>query len=158
MIQRIQTLFLMLAFIASVLLFTRLPIAIFQLPEAGVSVPLNLISSYQNPETSQDTFTNINVIPLIILAAMVALLSIVPVFLYKNRPLQLRLTMFGFLTNVILIIVMFFTADEMQNLLKTQAKYKFGAILPIISLILIILASKAIRKDERLVKSADRLR
>lgn len=158
MIQRIQTIFLMLAFIASVLLFTRLPIALFPLQEAGVTVPLNLISSYQNPETSQDTFTNINVIPLIILAAVVALLSIISVFLYKNRPLQLRITMFGFLANVILIIIMFFTADEMQTLLKTQAKYQFGAILPLISLVFIILASKAIRKDEKLVKSADRLR
>lgn len=158
MIQRIQTLFLMLAFIASALLFTRLPIALFHVKEAGIIVPLNLISSYQNPETSQDTLTNINVIPLIILAAMVALLTIIPVFLYKKRLIQLRITMFGFLANVILIIVLFFTADEMQNLLKTQAKYQFGAILPLISLIFIILASKAIKKDERLVKSADRLR
>jgi len=158
MIQRIQTLFLMLAFIASALLFTRLPIALFPLTEVGITVPLNLISSYQNPESSQDTFTNINVIPLIILATMVALLTIVPVFLYKKRPLQLRITMFGFLANVILIIVMFFTADEMQTLLKTEAKYQFGAILPLISLVFIILASKAIRKDEKLVKSADRLR
>jgi hypothetical protein len=33
-----------------------------------------------------------------------------------------------------------------------------GMFIPILSIVLIVLANKAIRKDEQLVKSADRLR
>jgi hypothetical protein len=39
-----------------------------------------------------------------------------------------------------------------------QPSYQFGIFLPVISLLLLVLASRAIRKDEALVKSADRLR
>ncbi|MCX6231801.1 MAG: DUF4293 domain-containing protein [Bacteroidetes bacterium] len=157
MIQRIQTVYLMLAFIASALLFTQLPIAVFQLANVG-TIPFNIISKYQNPELSQDVFTSISTLPLIIVNGALLLLSFISVSLYKNRPLQYRLSMIAFLINIILIIVIFFTADSMQNQLKTEAQYKLGAILPVISLVLIILASKAIRKDEKKVKAADRLR
>jgi glucan phosphoethanolaminetransferase (alkaline phosphatase superfamily) len=157
MLQRIQTVYLVIAFIAISLLFSRLPIAEFTLINVG-NIPLNVISSYQNPDLSQDVYTNINVLPLMITIAVLLILIIASIILYGNRPLQLKITMFAFLLNVVLIIVMFFTSDNMQNQLNTQANYKFGAILPLISLVLIILASKAIRKDERLVKGSDRLR
>ncbi len=157
MIQRIQTVYLMLAFIASALLFSQLPIAVFQLQNIG-EIPFNIISKFQNPDLSQDLFTNTNTLPLLLVNGALALLIFISVFLYRKRPLQFRLTMVGFLINVILIIVMFFTADSMQNQLKVEAQYKLGAILPLISMVLLILASKAIRKDEKMVKAADRLR
>jgi ABC-type multidrug transport system fused ATPase/permease subunit len=157
MIQRIQTVYLMLAFIASALLFTKLPIAVFQLVNVG-TIPFNIISKYQNPEFSQDVFTSITTIPLILVNGALVLLTFITVFLYKNRPLQYRLVMIGFLINIILIVAIFFTADSMQNQLKTEAQYKLGAILPLISLVLLILSSKAIRNDEKKVKAADRLR
>jgi hypothetical protein len=157
MLQRIQTVYLVIAFIAISLLFSRLPIAEFTLINVG-NIPLNVISSYQNPDLSQDVYTNVNVLPLIITIGILLILIIASIILYGNRPLQLKITMFAFLLNVVLIIVMFFTADNMQKQLNTQANYKFGVILPLISLVLIILASKAIRKDERLVKGSDRLR
>jgi hypothetical protein len=157
MLQRIQTVYLMLAFIASALLFSKLPIAIFQLPNIG-DIPFNIISKFQNPDLSQDLFTNVNTLPLMLINGALVLLTFIPVLLYRNRPLQFRLTMFGFLASVILIIVMFFTADSMQNQLKVEAQYKLGAILPLISMVFLILASKAIRKDERLIKNSDRLR
>lgn len=147
----------MLAFIASALLFTQLPIAVFHLVNVG-TIPLNIISKYQNPELSQDVFTSISTLPLMLADGALVLLSFIPVFLYKNRPLQYRLCLIGFLVNTILIIIIFFTADSMQSQLKTEAQYKLGAILPLISLVLLILASKAIRKDEKKVKAADRLR
>jgi len=147
MLQRIQTVYLMLAFIASALLFTQLPIAVFPFPDGG-DIAFNLIKKYEI----------ISTLPLLLLNGALVLFAFVAVFLYTNRPLQFRLTMIGFLINVILIIVMFFTADSMQNQLKVEAQYKLGAIFPLISMVLLILASKAIRKDEKLIKSADRLR
>ncbi len=147
MLQRIQTVYLMLAFIASALLFTKLPIAVFPFPDGG-DIIFNIVGKYEI----------ISTLPLLLLNGALVLLTFIPTFLYRNRPLQYKLTMFGFLINVILIIVIFFTADSLQNQLNMEAKYKLGAILPLISLVLLILASKAIRKDEKLIKSADRLR
>ncbi|NVN95208.1 MAG: DUF4293 domain-containing protein [Bacteroidetes bacterium] len=147
MLQRIQTVYLMLAFIASALLFTKLPIAIFPFPNGG-DIPFIILGKYEV----------INILPLILLNGALALLCFISVCLYGNRPLQFRLTMIGFLINVIFIIAIFFTADNMQNQVKVEAQYKLGAILPLISMVLLILASKAIRKDEKLVKAADRLR
>jgi hypothetical protein len=39
-----------------------------------------------------------------------------------------------------------------------EVRYKLGAILPIVSVILVFLATRAIKKDEDLVRSADRIR
>jgi hypothetical protein len=147
MLQRIQTVYLMLAFLVSALLFTQLPIAVFPFPDGG-DIVFNIVGKYEI----------ISTLPLLLLNGALVLLSFISVFLYGKRPLQYKLCMFGFLINVILIIVMFFTADSMQSQLKVEAQYKFGAILPLISMVLLILASKGIRKDEKLIKSADRLR
>ncbi len=157
MLQRIQTVYFVIAFIAIALLFSKLPIATFQLINVG-NIPLNVIPSYQNPDLSQDLYTNVSILPLQLIIGALILLIIISTIMYRNRPLQLRITMFAFLLNVVLIIVLFFTADNMQKDLNTTAKYQFGAILPLISLILLILASKGIKKDEKLVKSADRIR
>jgi hypothetical protein len=43
-------------------------------------------------------------------------------------------------------------------LFKTAPSYQFGIFFPLVSLVCIIMASRAIRKDEALVKSSDRLR
>lgn len=147
MLQRIQTVYLMLAFIASALLFSKLPIAVFPFPDGG-DIPFTIVGKYEI----------ISILPLLLLNGALVLFTFIAILLYGNRPLQLRLTMIGFLANVIFVIVMFFTADSMQNQLKVEAQYKLGVILPLISMVLLILASKAIRKDEKLIKAADRLR
>lgn len=147
MLQRIQTVYLMLAFIVSALLFTKLPIAVFPFPDGG-DIVFNFTGKYEI----------ISTLPLLLLNGALVVLTFISVLLYSKRPLQFKLTMFGFLLNVILIIAMFFTADSMQNQLKMEAQYKLGAILPLISMVLLILASKSIRKDEKLIKASDRLR
>lgn len=157
MLQRIQTVYLVIALIAVSLLFTRLPVAVYSLINVG-DIPLNVIASYQNPELSQTLYTDINTLPLMINIGVLIALICASVVLYTNRPLQYKVTMFAFLINVVLIIVIFYFADSMQTKLNTHASYKFGAFLPLISLVMIILASKAIRKDEKLVRSSDRLR
>jgi hypothetical protein len=137
----------MLSFIASALLFTKLPIAVFPFPEGG-DIFLNITGKYDS----------IHILPLILLNGALVLLTFISLFLYGNRPLQYKLTMLAFLINVVFVIVLFFSTDHMQDRLKVEAQYKLGAILPLISMVLLILASKAIRKDERKVKAADRLR
>jgi hypothetical protein len=149
MIQRIQTVYLFIALIASSLLFFSIPVAIFQ-----ITTPVNVDMSF----FITSKFQNVTTLPLMILNALVVGLSLAAILLYNKRILQLRVTMFAFLANVIFIIVLFFTADSLQNQLNIQAAYKFGVFMPLVSLVMLILASKAIKKDEKLVKGTDRLR
>jgi len=149
MIQRIQTIYLFIAFLASAILFFNIPFAVFQITSpVNVDLPFNLMSKYQNVTT----------LPLIILNALVVGLSFAAILMYNKRILQLRITMFSFLANIIFIIVLFFTADSLQKHLNVETTYKYGSFIPLVILILLILASKAIKKDEKLVKDTDRLR
>ncbi len=149
MIQRIQTVYLLVAFLASAILFFSIPVAVFHYTTPViVDLPFYITSTFQNVTT----------IPLLILNVLVAGLSFAAILLYNKRVLQLRFTMFAFLANVIMIIVLFLTADALQKHLNIEAAYKYGSFLPLVTLVLLILASKAIRKDEKLVKGTDRLR
>ncbi len=149
MIQRIQTIYLFIAFLASAILFFNIPFAVFQITSpVSVELPFNLMSKYQNVTT----------LPLLILNALVVGLSFAAILLYNKRTLQLRITMFSFLANIIFIIVLFFSADSLQKHLNVDATYKFGSFIPLVVLVMLILASKAIKKDEKLVKDTDRLR
>ena len=149
MIQRIQTIYLFIAFLASAILFFNIPFAVFQITSpVSVELPFNLMSKYQNVTT----------LPLIILNALVVGLSFAAILMYNKRILQLRITMFSFLANIIFIIVLFFTADSLQKHLNVETTYKYGSFIPLVVLILLIFANKAIKKDEKLVKDTDRLR
>ena len=54
----------------------------------------------------------------------------------------------------------FYAADQIQNLAQvtSKASYQIGVYLPLVIMVLLVLANNSIRKDDKLVKSADRLR
>jgi hypothetical protein len=64
------------------------------------------------------------------------------------------------LTNIVLVMVIFFFyATKIKTLTMTEPEYNYtGMVLPLVSILFLILANQGIRKDEALVKSADRLR
>lgn len=95
---------------------------------------------------------------LIILTILILLFTIVALFLFKNRILQMRVVAVAFLFNAILIGSMYYFADKYEKLLNVTAKYQLGTLLPILALILMVLANKAIRKDEIKVRQSQRLR
>jgi DMSO reductase anchor subunit len=88
------------------------------------------------------------------------LLAFINIFLYKKRKLQINI---GYLT-AILIIVYYITTMVYMNafLEKIDSTYtiniQFGIILPVAALIFDLLAISRIKKDEKLVKSLDRIR
>ncbi|MBL4577023.1 MAG: DUF4293 domain-containing protein [Flavobacteriales bacterium] len=89
--------------------------------------------------------------------------SLVTIFLFKKRKLQITICKLNLLLYLGAIFTIFYSGDNaldyIQNLgLKGELSYKLGAILPILSVILVFLASRAIKKDEDLVRSADRIR
>ncbi len=88
-----------------------------------------------------------------------ALLALIAIFLFKNRRLQMRLTIFSIISlvlAVILVVVIAYNESEVWG--TTNIEEQFGIFLPLIALTMLFLAYRFINKDEKLVRSADRLR
>lgn len=86
-----------------------------------------------------------------------AALSLVTIFKYKNRKSQFMLGRLNIILNFILLG--FFVYQSLNVSGETNVSEKgIGMLLPIISIVFLALANKAIKKDEDLVKSVDRLR
>ncbi len=85
------------------------------------------------------------------------LLNIAIIFLYKNKTLQYKLTILLGLLNVCLFCS-FFLLSYINEEIKGVITYKIGTFLPLISSILSFLTANFIKKDEQLVRSADRIR
>ncbi len=86
-----------------------------------------------------------------------ALLSVISIFSYKNRKSQFVLGRLNMILNFILLG--FFVYRSLSVSGETMVSEKgIGMLLPIFSIVFLALANKAIKKDEDLVKSVDRLR
>ncbi len=143
MIQRIQTVYLFLASIVSGGL-----IFVFNLWNT-VKEKIFVVNLF-----SKEVFT-LKVIPLMFF--MSAILSIVSIFLFKNRKLQFVLGRIIILINLFLLGLLMYLSLNISGE-TTVSEKGIGMFLPIVVILLIVLANKAIKKDEDLVKSVDRLR
>ncbi len=143
MIQRIQTLYLLLATICSgVLVFT------FTLWKE------NELSTY-----ASDLFTSENmllkIVPIFFMGS--SLLSLLTIFLFKKRQLQFVLNRLNILINLILLGVLIYYLLTLSG--ETMVSEKgIGVFIPFVVVLLLVLANRGIYKDENLVKSVDRLR
>lgn len=86
-----------------------------------------------------------------------AILSLIALVMFKNRKLQFVLGRLAIILNFILLG--FFVYQSLTVSGEAEASEKgIGMLLPIVSIVFLALANKAIKKDEDLVKSVDRLR
>lgn len=145
MLQRIQSIFLFVAAIASFLLFV--------FPFAVSSTEIAESPLFADGEF--DVQDNIAVLIFFVIAGLVAFGAI---FAFKNRMSQIRLGILAFIANLIgLILAVVFFMQENQ-LGENTVEDQFGIYLPFIAFICILIAIRFIRKDDNLVKSMDRLR
>lgn len=86
-----------------------------------------------------------------------ATLSLLSIFMFKNRKLQFVLGRLNIILNVILLGFFVYQSLNVSGEALVSEK-GIGIFLPILSIVLLVLANKAIKKDEDLVKSVDRLR
>jgi hypothetical protein len=86
-----------------------------------------------------------------------AALSLLSIFMFKNRKLQFVLGRLNIILNVILLGFFVYQSLNISGEALVSEK-GIGIFLPILSIVLLVLANKAIKKDEDLVKSVDRLR
>lgn len=136
MIQRIQTIYMLLVALLGIALYYWFPTL---LDESGVALF----------ERSESLFLG--------LIGISIALSIIAIFLYKNRKLQFVINRFNILANLILLGVFVYRSLSVPG--ETLVSEKgIGMYIPVISIVLLVLANRAIQRDEQLVKSVDRLR
>ncbi|MFZ4521859.1 MAG: DUF4293 domain-containing protein [Bacteroidales bacterium] len=158
MLQRIQTIYLAIVAIACILLFF-FPLATY-FHEVQGNYKLFIYGIKSMDPDPKVPFSSYFTIPLIFMVVASFIFSVSTIFLFKNRPLQIRLCSFNMLTNIVLIMVIFFFyATKITTLTQIEPEYNYtGMVMPLVSVLFLILATQAIKKDEALVKSADRLR
>ena len=89
--------------------------------------------------------------------AVISALALISLFLFKKRQTQFVLNRLAIIFNFILLG--FFVVRTLNLSGEMQISEKgIGMFLPTISIVLLVLANRAIKKDEDLVKSVDRLR
>jgi len=164
MIQRIQTLYLLIAVVLSILIFL-LPIStkiIPANPAKNISKEITFKTDLYGTEKYENgvvAFASSNYI-LLILNIGTGIISACVIFLYSKRILQMKLVRLCVLLVSAFIVVDFYFSDGLGKEFGDEYKtmYLAGSYFPIIQIILLVMAIRAIKKDEDLVKSADRIR
>lgn len=145
MIQRIQSIFLLLSSVGFLGLF-GLPFA-----TSGTSIPQLLADNVYNVQDSPI---------LMALAGVGGLVCLGAIFLYNNRQLQIKLSYLSIVCAVLLILVTILLIYNERTITEHAESINdgFGIYLPVLSIVLSILAGRYIKKDENIVRSMDRLR
>jgi hypothetical protein len=144
MIQRIQSIYLLIATLLS----------------GGLIFLLNLwvteqgIKFFALDSISSDNLVLASVFVLFIASAVLTLTTI---FQFKKRQLQFVLGRLTILINFILVGILVYFSQNLSGEIKISEK-GIGLLIPIFTIVFVVLANKAIKRDEELVKSVDRLR
>ncbi|MDK2909767.1 MAG: hypothetical protein PWR20_1334 [Bacteroidales bacterium] len=157
MIQRIQTIYLLLAAIAAGVLVFLFPLAGFYGDLATLELwitGLKNLAPVESPVHLNLVLTYLGAF----LSLVVAIQSIIILLQYKNRIRQLKLLRIAWLANILLVVFLFFESNLVAKGAGVSPEYKTGIFFPVISLVFLILAQRAIQSDERKVRAADRLR
>jgi hypothetical protein len=141
MIQRIQTIWLLLA-AAAAFLTLRFSFYSGNFIGDGAAATFQYLTARSN-------------IVLTILSAGVGLAALIAVFLYKNRKQQMRVILVALLVSIVNLVLFFL---ESRKFVPGEGNYDLTAAIAFAVPVFLFLAMRGIRKDEKLVKSLDRLR
>lgn len=149
MIQRIQSVWLLLAVMINGMLFLpSMSLYRYVVPTGITGGQVKFLSTT-------------NYFPLLIVAAVITLLPLVAIFMFKDRKRQKGMVLLSIIAGVGFIALMIMKIGNLRNGTPPVADDSYsipGALLPVLSLLFLILAHQGIRKDEKLIKSLDRLR
>ena len=152
MLQRIQTIFLLLVALCMLL------VLFFPFWTGGVNASGEEMSLTAWKFTSGEREVAFPYVLIATLAIASVVVAIIEISKYKNRLLQIKL---GALNSLLMAgtlgLAVFFYRDIIGEA-ANQGEYGFGLWLPAIAMICNVIANRFIRKDERLVRSADRIR
>jgi len=139
MVQRLQTVWL---FLASIFAFMT-----FKFPFYSG----NVVSSNNQLELKK-FIASFDILTLII-TCVLGMGCFIIIFFYKNRRLQFRLSIALLILSILNLVIYFTRLGKFLN-----GDLSFAAIFALTIPIFLFLAARGIRKDEKLIKSLDRLR
>ncbi len=137
MIQRIQTVYLLIALVISGILPYMFPL-------------WTMSDGKEFHFMSDSTYT--------ILFGLTTTLTLVSIMYFKKRQHQFVLNRLSIILNLILLGLFVYRSLNLSGETLAVSEKGIGMFLPIVAIVFLALANKAIKKDEDLVKSADRLR
>ena len=153
MIQRKQSLYLLIAALLNADVFY------FDLYKYSTSSYQTLLDKQILVNTSEHIRV-INHYPALLIAIVMTLLPLATIFMYRKRKQQISMTFVSILAVLSFISMVLKMVADIPKLpiSPINESYGLGMILPAISVVFLILAILGIRRDEKLVKSVDRLR
>ena len=137
MLQRIQTIYLFLAFVATGIL--------------PFFIPLWTMADAKSYLFMQNQVY-------VVLFGLSTTLSLLSIISYKKRQNQFVMGRLNIILNLILLGLFVYRSLNLSGETPAVSEKGIGMFLPIVAIVLLVLANKAIKKDEDLVKSVDRLR
>ena len=159
MIQRIQSIFLL---IVSVTMVSMLFFQMWQisLESENRNIILTPIYSLDKTEGQDVIMTTFPYTIIGIIALLSGIVALVEIFKYKNRLTQIKLgALNALLISASLVVSMYLIFDAQKPFApENYGEYKIGIYLPVIALVFNLLANRFIRRDEKLVRSVDRIR
>lgn len=96
--------------------------------------------------------------PLVLGFSLAIILSLTAIGLYKNRPLQIRTGRFTILLLALLLAWCTVSIATVPDTPAAETAPGIGVFMPIGGIVFSFLAVRAVKKDEALVRSADRIR
>ncbi len=158
MIQRIQSLYIL---IASCLigLAAILPLFSFQLDGSSETVSASLSAFSWKGLNAEGVWQTLESLYMLGIAfCLTALFTFSIIFFYKNRKKQISMVRYSFILTIALLATVCYYVYLVQTPDVVATKPQVGTLLITISFVFDWLAIKAIRKDEELVRSIDRIR
>lgn len=156
--QRKQTVFLVLAALLALSTWF-FPVATYERgQDQFIFRTTGLYTAEGTPVIDVDVKAPFNVVLTVVAVALVAC-----IFFFGNRPRQIRFVRSTYLVTLAIIAFLFITDNSIRAYLEgggaiVVSHYGASFFLPLGMLICSVLAERSIRADEKLVRSADRLR
>jgi hypothetical protein len=164
MIQRIQTLFLGMAAIALIVMafYPVINITEFTTVQSDTletDYYSLMVTGFSDPSIDSAPHMNsFTFVPMAILVLMMLVFIVYAISRFKLRLHQLKLVKISIFLNIILVAGVFLNYPKLFIDSQVRMEIGPGAYFPLISLVLLVVANRYILKDEKLVRSADRLR
>ena len=162
MIQRIQSILLLLSAIAMglMLFFPLWQKVSIDPPEEARLDAFHLSYDVLSPATGSKQSILKNTFYIALLGSLSAVISLYSIFQYKNRLRQIQLGSLNSLLIGMTLGLLMYVVLKAETLLEPtrQGNYLLGFYLPLASLLCNFTANRFIKKDEKLIKSMDRIR
>lgn len=154
MIQRIQTVYLLII-VALLSAMFFLPLAVLQ---SADTLYLFDVSGMHDMQMEPDRELLYPTWALFVLTTAMIVIAFITIFLYKNRILQIRLSIFNAILMICFYALFAFFIWTIKTTVPVDLHVKFALSFPLIAVIFDYLAIRNIGADEVLVRSLDRLR